>query len=158
MFLGCSPYSNQYINTASMESIYNKAIVWEVVCEWKLGILHRVKRKCLFWEQVQAFALVNKKPTCDWERPQLGRQQRELTKLIRRGWHVKVSCGLGVSSITYVSFVAGEVAPLFVNWWRFAPPSLWVEALTCGGPDSEERLFLCLPDACCSSCPTPSQT
>lgn len=66
-----------------------------------------------------------------------------------------MSCGSGVSSITYVSFVAGEVAPLFVNWWRFAPPSLWVEALTCGGPDSERRLFLCLPNACCSSCPTP---
>lgn len=77
--------------------------------------------------------------------PQLGRQQRELTKLIRGGWHVKVSCSSGVSSITYVFFVVGEVGPLFVNWWRFAPPSLWVEALTCGGPDSQRKRFLRLP-------------
>lgn len=127
----------------------------------------------LFWEalkieqiffqlQVQPFALTNTKQPCDWMRPQLGRQQRELTKLIRRGWHVKVSCGSGVDSITYVSFVVGEVAPLFVNWWRFALPSLWVEALTCGGPDRERRLFsfffFVSPDACSSSCPTPSQT
>lgn len=91
-----------------------------------------------------------------WLRPQLGRQQRELTKLIRGGWHVKVSCGSAVGSITYVSFVAAEVAPLFVNWWRFALPSLWVEALTCGGPNRERKLPLCLRSACCSSCPSPS--
>lgn len=132
-------------------------------------ILGRIKNlTVLFREQVKTFALVNTKQPCDWKRPQLGRQQRELTKLIRRGWHVKVSCGSGVGSITYVSFVVGEVAPLFVNWWRFALPSLWVEALTCGGPDSERRLlslfffFLSLPTPAPPAVPllpkpTPSQ-
>lgn len=121
-------------------------VILEIIPIWgvcKCILVYQAKGKCLVWERVQAFALVNIKPTCEW--PQLGRQQRELTKLIRGGWHVKVSCSSGVSSITYVFFVVAEVGPLFVNWWRFAPPSLWVEALTCGGPDSQRKRFLCLP-------------
>lgn len=52
----------------SIKSIYNWAIVWGIVPI--LGRLNKpvyqVKAKCLFWERVQAFALVNTKPTCDW--------------------------------------------------------------------------------------------
>lgn len=66
-----------------------------------------------------------------------------------------MSYGSGASSITYVYFVAGEVALLFMNWWRFARRSLWGETLTCRGLDSKKRFSLCLSNTCTSSCPTP---